>query len=58
MTTYQGGKKRIGKRIHQVIDIIEENLYPDDKLSIYYNKYNNYIYYIYYNKHARFRKLY
>jgi site-specific DNA-adenine methylase len=30
MTTYQGGKKRIGKRIHQVIDIIEENLYPDD----------------------------
>jgi len=32
MTTYQGGKKRIGKRIYQVIDMIEENLYQDVKL--------------------------
>lgn len=32
MTAYQGGKKRIGKKIYTVIDIIENDISPDDKL--------------------------
>lgn len=30
MTTYQGGKKRIGKRIYQVISLVENDLLQDD----------------------------
>lgn len=32
MTAYQGGKKRIGKKIHDVIVLVEENLSPFEKL--------------------------
>src|ERR1700677_5110033 len=32
MTTYQGGKKRIGKRIYEVISAVEEELIPGEKL--------------------------
>jgi len=32
MTTYQGGKKRIGKKIYQVISLIEKEIYPNEKL--------------------------
>ena len=32
MTTYQGGKKRIGKQIYQVINLIEEEIYTNTKL--------------------------
>jgi len=32
MTAYQGGKKRIGKKIHDVIVLVEENLSPFKKL--------------------------
>ena len=35
MTTYQGGKKRIGKRIYQVIKLIENDLYPGEKLDYF-----------------------
>ena len=32
MTTYQGGKKRIGKKIHDVIILLEEEIYSNEKL--------------------------
>lgn len=32
MTTYQGGKKRIGKKIYEVIDLVEEYFYGEEKL--------------------------
>jgi site-specific DNA-adenine methylase len=32
MTAYQGGKKRIGKKIHDAILAVEENLSPFEKL--------------------------
>ncbi len=35
MTTYQGGKKRIGKKIYEVIKLIENDLYPDEKLNYF-----------------------
>ena len=32
MTTYQGGKKRIGKKIYEVIKLIELDVFKDMKL--------------------------
>ena len=30
MTTYQGGKQRIGKKIYEVIKLIEQDIYECD----------------------------
>ncbi len=35
MTAYQGGKKRIGRRIHDVIALLEEDLWGEDKLDYF-----------------------
>lgn len=36
MTAYQGGKKRIGSRIHDVILLVEQDLHPTSMLSVYF----------------------
>ena len=36
MTLYQGGKKRIGKRIHEAISIVDEYLYPSSRRRPYF----------------------